>query len=129
MLRRRLVTAALVGLSLLALPVAGASAAKNPTANAAMRKGARDFVRLYAEDGKLVSTAFACRPVPKVGAKGRCTGSFVVSLKGAVATYKLTSRARTLRISPGAIEYRLSARAATKIPGLPRSTDLLGFLQ
>jgi hypothetical protein len=105
------------------------AAAKAPTPDAAIRKGVRDFVRLEAKGGKASAVAIKCRPVTKVGQQAPCTGSFKVTLKSRTATYVLTKKARTLRVSPGAIEYRLSAKAVKKVAGLPGATDLSGFLQ
>jgi hypothetical protein len=101
----------------------------NPTADAALRKGIRDVVRLEAKGGTAKHIDVTCKPVKKVGQKGACTGTFQVAYKGRTATYKLTPKARTLRISRGAIEYRVAAKAVTKVAGLPASTDLAGFLQ
>jgi hypothetical protein len=116
-------------LALAALAPSTAMAATKPTPDAAMRKGVRDFVRLQVKGGKPSAVNIKCRTVEKVGQKAPCTGSFRVSLKGRTATYVLTKNARTLSVSPGAIEYRLSAKAVKKVPGFPGSVDLAGFLQ
>ena len=107
-----------------------ALAAQNPTADAAMRKGIRDFVRLETDGaGKASKLAITCRPVKQVGQTRPCSGTFNVVVDGETASYRLTKKARTFRISPGAIEYRVSAVATKKVPGLPARTDLMGFLQ
>ncbi len=107
-----------------------ALAAQNPTADAAMRKGIRDFVRLETEGaGKASKLAIECEPVRKVGQTRPCVGTFNVVLDGETASYRLTKKARTFRIAPDAIEFRVSAVATKKIDGLPSRTDLTGFLQ
>jgi len=53
-----------------------AVAAENPTADAAMRKGIRDFVRLETDGaGKASKLAITCKPVKKVGQTRPCTGT------------------------------------------------------
>jgi hypothetical protein len=105
-------------------------AADNPSANAAMRKGIRDFVRLETDGaGKASKIDVTCKPVKKVGQTRPCVGTFNVVLDGETASYRLTKKARTFRIAPDAIEFRVSAVATKKIDGLPSRTDLTGFLQ
>ena len=117
-------------LALAALAPSTALAAQNPTADAAMRKGIRDFVRLETDGaGKASKIAVRCTPVKKVGQTRPCAGTFDVVVDGERASYRLTKKARTFRISPGAIEFRVSAVATKKIDGLPARTDLTGFLQ
>ncbi len=112
------------------LTPAAAMAADNPSANAAMRKGIRDFVRLETDGaGKASKIDVTCKPVKKVGQTRPCTGTFNVVLDGETASYRLTKKARTFRIAPDAIEFRVSAVATKKIDGLPSRTDLTGFLQ
>jgi hypothetical protein len=107
------------------------AAVKNPQADAAMRKGIRDVARLNAGGAATANhIKIRCVAVPKVDDKKPCTGSFdLTTSAGATAHYVLTKKARTFRISPGAIEYRVSAKATKKVAGLPGRTDLLGFLQ
>lgn len=105
------------------------AAVKNPQADAAMRKGIRDVARLEADNAKATNIRIACVAVPKVGDKKPCSGSFDLTKDGRTAHYVLTSKARTFRISRGAIEYRVSSHAAGRVAGLPGRTDLLGFLQ
>jgi hypothetical protein len=105
------------------------AAVKNPQADAAMRKGIRDVARLEAGHAKATNIRIACVPVPKVDDRKPCSGSFDLTKGGKTAHYVLTGKARTLRLSPGAIEYRVSSRVAAKVAGLPARTDLLGFLQ
>jgi hypothetical protein len=113
-----------------ASPAAVASAAiKNPQADAAMRKGIRDVARISAHGAKASQIRIHCRPVTKVNQKGPCTGTFRLTKNGRSATYTLTAKARVFRISPGAIEYRVAAKADRKVAGLPGSTDLAGFYQ
>jgi hypothetical protein len=107
-----------------------AMAAQNPTADAAMRKGIRDFVRLETDGaGKASKLAVTCKAVKKVGQMRPCVGTFDVKVDGKTASYRLTKKARTFRIAPDAIEYRVSAVATKKVKGLPARTDLTGFLQ
>jgi hypothetical protein len=105
------------------------AAVKNPQADAAMRKGIRDVARLEAAGAKATNIKITCVPVPKVNDKKPCSGSFDLTKDGRTAHYVLTRKARTFRISPGAIEYRVSSKATKKVQGLPASTDLAGFLQ
>ena len=61
--------------------------------------------------------------------RGLMDGSAGAALtSGSTAHYVLTSKARTFRISKGAIEYRVASKAIKKVKGLPGSTDLAGFL-
>jgi hypothetical protein len=117
-----------LALALTALSPAAAMAAKNPTPDGAMRKGVADFVKFNAEGGRASKIDIRCKP-ENVKHKAACAGTFRVTLDGRTATYKLTSKARTLRLSPSAIEYRLSARAIRKAAGLPSHADMAGFLQ
>src|SRR4051794_26819481 len=108
---------------------AAQAAVKNPQADQAMKKGIRDFARLEVSGAKISHLDVSCVPVPKVGDKQPCTGSFDLSRDGRTAHYVLTKKARTFRISPGAIEYRVSAKVTKKVAGFPSRTDLAGFLQ
>jgi hypothetical protein len=105
------------------------AAIKNPQADAAMRKGIRDVARLEAGGARPTNIRISCVAVPKVDDKKPCAGSFDLTKDGTTAHYVLTRAARTLRISPGAIEYRVAAQASAQVDGLPAKTDLLGFLQ
>ncbi|WP_445150680.1 hypothetical protein [Baekduia sp. Peel2402] len=105
------------------------AAVKNPQALQAFKKGIRDVARLEGDGAKASNISVTCVAVPKVDDKGKCTGSFDLSKDGKTAHYVLTKKARTFRISPGAIEYRVSSKATKKVAGLPSSTDLAGFLQ
>lgn len=105
------------------------AAVKNPQALQAFKKGIRDVARLEGDGAKASNISVKCVAVPKVDDKGACTGSFDLTKDGKTAHYVLTKKARTFRISPGAIEYRVSSKATKKVDGLPGSTDLAGFLQ
>jgi hypothetical protein len=110
---------------------APAPAATADRADAAMRKGIRDFARVGV-DGSATASRISvdCKPVIDVGQKGKCTGTFALTKNGRTATYTLTSSARTLRIAESAIEYRLASKAARKVKGLPSSTgSFSGFFQ
>jgi hypothetical protein len=132
MLRSKLLPIALaasVVVPTLATTGAASAAIKNPQADAAMRKGIRDVARLEGNGAKATKIRVSCVPVPKVNDKQPCTGSFDLTKDGRTAHYVLTKKARTFRISKGAIEYRVSSKATKKVQGLPGSTDLAGFLQ
>jgi hypothetical protein len=124
-----LALAAAVTVPTLAVADPAAAAVKNPKADQAFKKGIRDVARLEGDGATPSNIRIACQPVPKVDDKAPCTGSFDLTKDGATAHYVLTAKARTFRISPGAIEYRVSSKATKKVDGLPGSTDLLGFLQ
>jgi hypothetical protein len=122
------VAASIVAPTLTVAAPAGA-AVKNPQALQAFKKGIRDVARLEGDGAKPAHIDVNCVAVPKVDDKGACTGSFDLVKDGRTAHYVLTGKARTFRISPGAIEYRVSSKAIKKVKGLPGSTDLAGFLQ
>jgi hypothetical protein len=120
----------LTTLAVVAAVPSGAMAAKNPTGDAAMKKGIKDYARVAVDGAKASNIDIDCKPVTKVGQKGACVGTFSLTKGGKTAHYKLTSKARTLRLSPGAIEYRVSAVTKDKVKGLPASTGAFsGFLQ
>jgi hypothetical protein len=108
---------------------AAQAAIKNPQADQAFKKGIRDVARLEGDGAKPSNIQISCKPVPQVDDKGACTGSFDLTKNGKRAHYVLTRKARTFRISPGAIEYRVASKATKKVEGLPGQTDLAGFLQ
>jgi hypothetical protein len=108
---------------------AAQAAVKNPQADQAFKKGIRDVARIEAGGAKPSNIRISCVAVPKVNDKGACTGSFDLTKDGKTAHYVLTKKARTLRLSPGAIEYRVASKATKKVAGLPGQTDLAGFLQ
>jgi hypothetical protein len=105
------------------------AAVKNPQANQAFKKGIRDVARLEGDGAKATNIKISCKPVSHVNDKGACAGSFELTKNGKIAHYVLTKKARTFRISPGAIEYRVASKATKKVAGLPGQTDLAGFLQ
>jgi uncharacterized membrane protein len=119
--------AAVVAPTLATTASPASAAVKNPKAEQAFKKGIRDLARL--ESAKASYVRISCVAVPKVDDKGACTGSFDLVKDGKRAHYTLTKKARTFRISPGAIEYRVAAKATKKVQGLPAATDLAGFLQ
>jgi hypothetical protein len=97
---------------------------------AAMTKGIRDYAKYVADGAKVSHVSVDAGKVDDVGDKTRVVGSFQLTKGGKTVTYKLTSKARVLRISPGAIEYKLSAQASNPASGLPKSTgSFTGFLQ
>ena len=105
------------------------AAVKNPQADQAFKKGIRDVARIEGGGAKATNIKISCVAVPKVGDKQPCAGSFDLTKGGRTAHYVLAKKARTFRISPGAIEYRVTSTADHKVAGLPSKTDLLGFLQ
>jgi hypothetical protein len=123
-----ILAASVVAPTFTAVSPAGA-AVKNPQALQAFKKGIRDVARLEGDGAKASRIQVTCVAVPKVNDKGACTGSFDLVKDGKRAHYVLTKKARTFRISPGAIEYRVASKATKKVEGLPGSTDLAGFLQ
>lgn len=123
------VAASIVAPTLTVAASPAGAAVKNPQALQAFKKGIRDVARLEGDGAKAKNIDVTCVAVPKVNDKGRCVGSFDLVKGGSKAHYVLTSKARTFRISPGAIEYRVASKADKKVEGLPGSTDLAGFLQ
>jgi hypothetical protein len=113
----------------IATTTAAQAAVKNPKADQAFKKGIRDVARLAGDGVTSSNIKISCQPVAKVDDKGACVGSFDLVKDGKRATYVLTKKARTFRISPGAIEYRVASKATKKVAGLPARTDLAGFLQ
>jgi hypothetical protein len=113
----------------LATTTAAQAAVKHPQADQAIKKGIRDVARLEGDGAKATNIKVSCVAVPRVGDKKPCAGSFDLTKGGRTAHYTLGKKARTFRISPGAIEYRVNAKATRKVDGLPGQTDLLGFLQ
>jgi hypothetical protein len=131
MTRSKLIPLALA-LSVLAPTAAANAAIKNPQPDAAMRKAVRDYADHGLRDvqAKASRIKVTCTPVKKVNAKGTCTGTFSLTLDGKTANYKLVKGAGTFRISPGAIEYHLKAKATKKAKGLPTNIGTFaGFLQ
>jgi hypothetical protein len=124
-----LVLAASVALPTLTVAAPANAAVKNPKALQAFKKGIRDVARLEGDGTTAKNIKVTCVEVPEVNDKGKCTGSFDLVKGSAKAHYVLTAKARTFRISPGAIEYRVASKADKKVQGLPATTDLAGFLQ
>lgn len=113
-------------------PTAAHAALHHPQPDAAMRKGVRDFARFGLKDRRPTPSKIkvACTPIKRVDDQGTCVGTFSLTLDGRTADYKLTRNATTFRISPGAIEYHLNARATRTAAGLPaRVGTFAGFLQ
>lgn len=123
-----ILAASVVAPTFTAVSPAGA-AVKNPQALQAFKKGIRDVARIEGDGATASRIKVTCVAVPKVNDKGACTGTFDLVKDGKRAHYVLTKKARTFRISPGAIEYRVASKATKKVQGLPGSTDLAGFLQ
>lgn len=124
-----LVVAASIVAPTLTAAAPASAAVKDPHALQAFKKGIRDVARLEGDGATAKNIKVTCVEVPKVNDKGRCTGSFDLVKGSTKAHYVLTAKARTFRISPGAIEYRVASKADKKVEGLPGSTDLAGFLQ
>ncbi len=124
----------LAGLAFAAGPTAASAGSEQATASAArvsaaaaIRKGIRDFARL--QDARASQILVRAAAVPNVGDQGRATGTFRITRNGRSAVYRLTRRARTLRLAPAAIEYRVAAVTQGHVPQVPRHVDLAGFLQ
>ena len=112
-------------------PTAATAAMKNPQSDAAMRKGVRDYAR-YGVEGKTLkvkSTDIRCVQAAKVSATEPCRGSFALTFQGRTVRYRLTPMARTFRISQGAMEYHLRAKATRTAPGMPATISFTGILQ
>jgi hypothetical protein len=127
-----ILAALVLGAGLVVPGAAGAASHPRFGADAAMRKGIRDYARHGLEPDRATASRIrvSCRPVKKVGDKGPCKGTFRLTLDGRSADYTLTGKARTLRIAPHAIEYRVAATTDDEVPGLPASTgSFSGFLQ
>jgi hypothetical protein len=115
-----------------AVPVASATAAdgSHNRAEAAMTKGIRDFAEHAAGGAKASHIVVDAKAVDAVGEKATVTGTFRLTKDGRTATYRLTSKARALRLSPSAIEYRVAAKATRAAQGLPKSNaGFSGFFQ
>jgi hypothetical protein len=113
-------------------PTAASAAITTPQPDAAMRKGVSDFAKFGLKDHQATPSKIkvTCTPVKHVDDKGTCVGTFSLTLAGKTADYKLTPKATTFRISRGAIEYHLNAKATKKAAGLPtRIGTFAGFLQ
>ena len=107
-----------------------ASADGHNRAEAAITKGIRDFARVAADGATASRISVDAEPVADVGDKAVVTGTFRLTKDGRTAVYRLTTKARVLRISPGAIEYRVSAQATKRAGGLPKSAGgFSGFFQ
>jgi hypothetical protein len=121
-----------VALALVAVAApATASAVGAPLkSDAAMRKGVRDFARVEAHGAKPSRIHVTCAAGTKLGTTIPCSGTFRLTLHGRSADYRLTKKAAAFRNSPGSVEYRLYARSAKTVVGLPQSTGgFMGFLQ
>ena len=114
-------------------PTATAGAAiKNPQPAAAMKRAVAEYADHGIDQKRVKPSAarFTCTAIPKVNDRGTCTGTFALSYSGRTATYKLTRKATTFRISKGAIEYHLNAVATTRAAGLPAHIGTFaGFYQ
>ena len=120
-----IITTAAIGLA--AVP---AEAADDNRAESAMKKGIRDYARVVADGAGVSQIALDAKAVAQVGERATVTGTFRLTKDGRTAVYKLTANARVLRLSPGAIEYRLSAKATKPAAGLPKSAGgFIGFFQ
>lgn len=111
-------------------PAAAPAAIHNPQADAAMRKAIRDYARYGVKGTTLTATHLKVDCVqPRVSTTRPCSGTFSLTRAGRIAHYRLTSNASTFRISPGAIEARLRARAITPAAGLRSSIRWGSILQ
>jgi len=119
-------------LALAAISAPAASAAvSDPQSDAAMRKSVRDFAK-FGVEGKTVKASrikVDCVQAAKIGSTRPCSGTFSLTLAGKTAHYKITPKAVTFRISPGAMEGRLRATATKRASGLPSSISWGSILQ
>ena len=129
-MRRNSLMIAVLAVALTA-PAAATAAIPNPQSDAAMRKGIRDFAK-RAFDGKTAKVTklkVKCVQAAEISSTRPCRGTFSLTLAGRTAHYKLTKKASTFRLSPGAMQYDLRATATKKAAGLPSSIRSGGILQ
>ena len=112
-------------------PTAAPAAIHNPRSDAAMRKAVRDFAKygLNGKVGKASAIKVDCVQAAEIGSIRPCSGTFSVTLAGRTARYTLTSKSNTFRISPGAMEANLHAKAMSKVPGLKSVANWGAILQ
>jgi hypothetical protein len=122
---------ALLALAFTAVPAASPAAEGSTNrAESAIKKGIRDFARVAADGATASRIVVSAEAIPGVGDKSAVTGSFRLTKGGKTVTYRLTSKARVLRLSPSGIEYRVAAQAVKPATGLPKSTGgFTGFFQ
>ena len=120
----------LLTLTAIAATPAAALADGSDRAESAMRKGIRDYAANVAKAKASEIRVDAAKAIDDVGEKTAVTGTFQLTKGGRTVTYRLTSKARVLRLSPSGLEYRVSAQAVKQAEGLPKSTGAFsGFLQ
>ncbi len=121
-----------VALALAAIsPTVAAAAIPNPQSDAAMRKAVRNFARYGVKDKTVKASKIKvdCVQAAKIGSTRPCSGTFSLMLAGRTAHYKLTDKASTFRISPGAMQADLRAKATKRAAGLPSSITSGSILQ
>ena len=120
-----------LALALAVVAPTAATAGIAPQSDAAMRKGIRDYAKhgLRGNTAQATKMKVKCVNAAKVSSTRPCSGTFSLTIGGRTAHYRLTEGARTFRISPGAMEYHLKARATKKAPGLPTRIWWVGILQ
>ena len=118
-------------LAVIATAIPTASTAQSTTrAESAMTKGIRDYARVGAEGAKATQINVDAKAVQAVGDRTTVTGTFRLTKDGKTAVYRLTSKARVLRLSPSAVEYVVAAKATKPAEGLPKSIGgFTGFFQ
>jgi len=112
-------------------PTVATAAIPNPQSDAAMRKSVRDFARYGVKDKTVKASKIKvdCVQAAKIGSTRPCSGTFSLTLAGRTAHYKLTDKASTFRISPGAMQGELRAKATKRAAGLPSSINSASILQ
>lgn len=115
---------------------AGASAhPREPfSATGAMRAGIyqyADFPARGVARGVVHASAIhvSCQPIPNVGQRRPCTGTFELHRGRRVARYRLTARASTFRNTRHSIMYSVWAHTDHPLPGLSHTTGgFAGFI-
>jgi len=130
---------ALLSVAIAAFALSSATASAHPrepfTATGAMRAGIyeyADFPARHVARGVVHAFAIhvACRPIPIVGQRRPCTGTFRLRRGDRVARYRLTARASTFRNTEHSIEYAVWAHTDHPLPGLPATTGgFAGFIE
>jgi hypothetical protein len=121
-----------VALALAAIsPTVATAAIPNPQSDAAMRKAVRNFASHGVKDKTVKASKIKidCVQAAKIGSTRPCSGTFSLTLAGRTARYKLTDKSSTFRISPGAIQADLRAKATKRAAGLPSSIKTGSILQ
>ncbi|MDX6685570.1 MAG: hypothetical protein QOF86_1698 [Baekduia sp.] len=119
----------LLGVAVLSPTAVATASIKDPQPNPAMRRGIHDVARVAAGGATASHIKVACAFAAKPGDRNLCHGTFRLTKDGRSADYTLTAKSHVWKVSAAAVEYRVAAKAAKRMAGLPATTDLLGFYQ